>query len=90
MELEAGENIEFQNGNAETYFLILEGKPIGEPVAQHGPFVMNSKEEIREAMSDYGKTQFGGWPWIEKEVVHARDKGRFALHSNGKEEIKNR
>ena len=50
---------------------------------------MNTQEEIREAMSDYGKTQFGGWPWTEKEVVHARDKGRFALHSNGKEEIKN-
>ena len=89
IELEASENIVIQNGNEDAYFLILEGKPIGEPVAQHGPFVMNTQEEIREAMSDYGKTQFGGWPWTEKEVVHARDKGRFALHSNGKEEIKN-
>ena len=51
---------------------------------------MNTQEEIREAMSDYGKTQFGGWPWTEKEVVHARDKGRFSLHSNGKEEIRYR
>ena len=25
------------------------------------------------------KTQFGGWPWTEKEVVHARDKGRFSI-----------
>ena len=90
IELEASENIVIQNGNEDAYFLILEGKPIGEPVAQHGPFVMNTQEEIREAMSDYGKTQFGGWPWTKKEVVHARDKGRFALHSNGKEEIKNR
>jgi len=89
LELEAGENIAFQNGNEEAYFLILEGKPIGEPVAQHGPFVMNTQEEIREAMSDYGKTQFGGWPWTEKEVVHSREKGRFALHSDGRKEIKN-
>ncbi|MGY8934074.1 MAG: pirin family protein [Flavobacteriales bacterium] len=89
IELEASENIVIQNGNEDAYFLILEGKPIGEPVAQHGPFVMNTQEEIREAMSDYSKTQFGGWPWTEKEVVHARDKGRFALHSNGKEEFKN-
>jgi redox-sensitive bicupin YhaK (pirin superfamily) len=89
IELEAGENIAIQNGNKEAYFLILEGKPIDEPVAQHGPFVMNTQEEIREAMSDYSKTQFGGWPWAETEVVHPREKGRFALHSNGKEEIKN-
>ena len=39
-------------------------------------------------MKDYGKTRFGGWPWTEAEVVHSRDKGRFALHSNGTEEIK--
>jgi len=49
---------------------------------------MNTQEEIREAMKAYGKTQFGGWPWAEKEVVHPKDKGRFALHSNGIEEIK--
>ena len=88
LELEAGENIAIQNGSEEAYFLILEGKPIGEPVAQHGPFVMNTPQEIREAMSDYGRTQFGGWPWLEKEVVHSRDKGRFALHSDGRKEIK--
>lgn len=82
------EDISIKNGDAEAYFLILEGKPIGEPVVQHGPFVMNTAEEIRDAMKEYGRTQFGGWPWPETEVVHSRDKGRFALHSNGKEEIK--
>ena len=88
IEVSAGENIRIKNGSSEAYFLILEGKPIGEPVVQHGPFVMNTHEEIRDAMREYGKTQFGGWPWAETEVVHARGKGRFALHSNGKEEIK--
>jgi hypothetical protein len=88
IELLAGEDISIKNGNKEAYFLILEGKPIGEPVAQHGPFVMNTQEEIAEAMSDYNETKFGGWPWAETEVVHAKNKGRFALHSNGKEEIK--
>ncbi len=88
IELHANSNIEIQNGNVEAHFLILEGKPIGEPVAQHGPFVMNTQEEIRQAMKDYGKTQFGGWPWSETEVVHSREKGRFALHSNGEEEIR--
>jgi len=68
--------------------MVTEGKPIAEPVAQHGPFVMNTHEEIREAMADYGKTQFGGWPWQEQEVVHSKGKGRFALHNDGREDIK--
>ena len=88
LELDAAQDFVIQNGSQESYFLILEGNPIGEPVAQHGPFVMNTQEEIKEAMRDYGRTQFGGWPWAEREVVHSRDKGRFALHSNGQEEIR--
>lgn len=84
----AGEDITIKNGDQDAFFLILEGVPIGEPVVQYGPYVMNTQEEIREAMKDYGKTQFGGWPWTEREVVHAKNKGRFALHSNGYEEIK--
>lgn len=82
------EEVKIVNGSSESRFLILEGKPINEPVVQHGPFVMNTQEEIRETMKEYGKTQFGGWPWPEREVVHPKDKGRFALHGNGQEEIK--
>jgi len=88
LELEAGENITIKNNDDPAYFLILEGNPIGEPVVKHGPFVMNTQEEIRETMKEYGKTQFGGWPWAETEVAHSKHKGRFALHSNGKEELK--
>ncbi len=88
IELKADEDISIQNGAADAYFLMLEGKPIGEPVVQHGPFVMNTQEEIREAMKDYGRTQFGGWPWAQTEVVHAKERGRFALHGNGYEEVK--
>lgn len=84
----AGEDIEIKNGDAEAYFLILEGNPINEPVVQHGPFVMNTQEEIQETMREYGRTEFGGWPWQEREVVHDQTKGRFALHSNGEEELR--
>ena len=88
IEAAAGEDLSIINGNSEARFLILEGVPIGEPVVQHGPFVMNTQEEIKETMRDYGKTQFGGWPWSETEVVHHRSKGRFANHGNGQEETK--
>jgi len=58
--------------------LMLQGKPIGEPVAQSGPFVMNTAKELRKAFSDYQQTQFGGWPWPEDAVIFPRNKGRFA------------
>ena len=48
----------------------------------------NIQEEIRETMKEFGRTQFGGWPWNQKEVAHSRHLGRFAKHSDGREEIK--
>ncbi len=68
----------------ETEILVLQGKPIGEPVAQHGPFVMNTRQEIQQAFVDYQRTQFGGWPWPSDDPVHPRDEGRFAKHANGR------
>lgn len=85
----AGEKkITLQNGEKEAHLLLLQGKPLNEPVVQQGPFVMNTEEEIYEAIRDYQRTQFGGWPWPKDEFVHPREKGRFALHADGTEEIK--
>jgi len=75
-----------ENGTSETEILLLQGRPIGEPVAQHGPFVMNTRAEIQQAISDYQRTRFGGWPWPSDDPVHAREEGRFAKHANGKVE----
>lgn len=39
-------------------------------------------------MREYGKTQFGGWPWPEVEQAYERHIGRFALHADGSREDK--
>jgi hypothetical protein len=42
--------------------LVLGGKPIGEPVVQYGPFVMNTREEIHQAIADYQAGRMGSIP----------------------------
>jgi hypothetical protein len=70
-------------GTEAVELVVLQGRPIGEPVAQQGPFVMNTKEEISLAFAEYRKTQFGGWPWPSSEFVHPRERGRFAKYPDG-------
>ena len=65
-------------------FLILEAKPIGEPVVQHGPFVMNTKEEIMQTFRDYQATQFGGWDWQRSDMIHGPGTERFAKYPDGR------
>ncbi|MCC5935854.1 MAG: pirin family protein [Lunatimonas sp.] len=77
-----------QNGNQEGHFIFLQGKPLNEKVVQHGPFVMNSNEEIQQAVYEFQRTQFGGWPWPSDEHTHPKERGRFAIHADGREEVK--
>ena len=88
VEVEADMEITIENLSTDASILVLQGKPIGEPVIQYGPFVMNTKEEINQAFEDYHETQFGGWPWPKYDQVHDRNKGRFAKHSDGRLEEK--
>jgi redox-sensitive bicupin YhaK (pirin superfamily) len=72
------------DGGAE--LLMLQGRPIGEPVAQYGPFVMNDRAGIEQTFADYRRTGFGGWPWDVDDPVHGPARGRFARHADGREE----
>lgn len=77
--------VELQNtGGTTGEWLVLQGRPIGQPVAQQGPFVMNNRAELRQAFLDYQSTRFGGWPWPGDDPVHPRAEGRFARHADGK------
>ena len=86
IELAADTPVALENGGEEGEFLLLQGRPIGEPVAQYGPFVMNTQSEIAQAVQDYRRTQFGGWPWADDAPLHGRNTGRFARHPDGSTE----
>jgi redox-sensitive bicupin YhaK (pirin superfamily) len=73
-------------GQEPARILMLQAKPIAEPVVQYGPFVMNNQQEIYNAYADYRKDQFGGWPWDRYDPVHPKESGRFARYSDGSEE----
>jgi len=48
-----GEYVEVEADGEELRMIVVAGKPLGEPVVQYGPFVMNTREEIEQALDDY-------------------------------------
>ena len=87
IELRGASAVEIVNtGGDAAEFLLLQGRPIGEPVAQYGPFVMNTEAQLHQAFADYRRTGFGGWPWPEPGPVHGPERVRFARHADGRVE----
>jgi redox-sensitive bicupin YhaK (pirin superfamily) len=56
--LSQGDRVALHSGDQPTRFLLVAGKPLNEPVARGGPFVMNTDAEIRQAFSDYQRGNF--------------------------------
>jgi redox-sensitive bicupin YhaK (pirin superfamily) len=73
-------------GDGELELVMLQGRPIGEPVVQYGPFVGNTKADIQRAVAEYQRTEFGGWPWPRPDPVLSAEEGRFARHPDGHDE----
>lgn len=59
-ELDGGDQVDLQAGMGGARLLIVAAKAIGEPIAQYGPFVMNTHDEIEQAISDYQANRLTG------------------------------
>ncbi|MDD1631616.1 MAG: quercetin 2,3-dioxygenase, partial [Methylococcaceae bacterium] len=55
--LSTGDYLEIQAADQPAAFLLLAARPLREPIVQYGPFVMNTREEIEQAMADYKNGQ---------------------------------
>jgi len=53
-----GDAVRFSGLGAQSRFILVAGKPIGEPIVRHGPFVMNTQSEIVQAIHDYQAGRF--------------------------------
>lgn len=56
--LDRGEHVQVSAGRAGGRLILVAGKPLAEPVAKHGPFVMNTPEQIVEAIRDFQSGRF--------------------------------
>jgi hypothetical protein len=86
IEVRADMPVQIVNGQTPGELLLLQGRPICEPVAQYSTFVMNTQAEIMRAFDDYRRTQFGGWTWPDVAPVHGMDPARFARYPDGRED----
>lgn len=57
--LAAGDAVQLRAGSRDARLLLLAGRPLGEPVARYGPFVMNTERELRQAFEDYQSGRMG-------------------------------
>jgi len=69
-----GEGVAIDAGTQGARLLLVSGKPLGESIVQYGPFVMNTRAEIEQAMADY---RDAGWcgarrTWSRSRIIRVR------------------
>lgn len=84
-QLNAQVKTQVETTNSATRFLVMQGRPIGESTAQHGPFVAADRKGLMDAFQSYERGEFGQWPWPDGQPVHDASLGRFARYPDGKE-----
>lgn len=70
-------------GEGTARILLLQARPIGAPVVQHGPFVANTRDELVAAFTDYQAGRFGRWTLDDNAPVHPAGQTRFARYPDG-------
>lgn len=70
-------------GARTTRMLLLQARPIGAPVVQHGPFVATTRDELVAAYTDYQAGRFGRWELADNAPVHPAGQSRFARYPDG-------
>lgn len=72
------EVVKFSSNSDETRFLFLAGQPMNEPIAAHGPFVLNDREQLYQAFEDYqmGKNGFENSNTWQSDISALRFKAR--------------
>ena len=80
-------SLSIRNGDAESEFWILEGRPIGEKQAAFGPVILKDIDEVRASMDDIRIHEFQVWPWGLMDVTNPIDMGRELHRADGSVEL---
>ena len=78
MLFDRGDEIVVQAGDEGIRFLLVSGRPLEEPVAWYGPFVMNTKAELLQAFEDYQAGRLGTIPAAHHTPDHIIESGTQA------------
>ena len=82
IEIDGSDQVKISSLGDESFILLLQARPINEPIVKYGPFVMNNRKEIEEAFEDYNRGGFGDWDWPDSGPVHGRKYKKFAIGDN--------